>query len=97
MLFMLEAGHGRVTSHVRASISLSPMEVDSERQELRQEVPKVGLRVGVTHIPLSLESARELDKTLGPKVKLPKLTLKRFTGERTAWSTFWEFFESSIH
>ena len=35
--------------------------------------------------------------TLGPKVKLPKLTLKRFTGEITAWSNFWESFESSIY
>ena len=47
MLFELEAalatGHGRIstaTSHGRASISPLPMEVDSERQELRQEYQK---------------------------------------------------------
>ena len=110
MLFELEAalatGHGRVstaTSHGRASISPSPMEVDAERQEFRQEVTEVGLHAGVTRNPTSLssvESARVRESsrtTLGPKVKLPKLTVKRFTGEITAWSTFWESFESSIH
>ena len=110
ILFELEAalatGHGRIstaTSHGRASISPSPMEVDSERQELKQEVPEVGLHAGVTRKPTSLssfESARvwkSSHTTLGPKVKIPKLTLKRFTGDITAWSTFWETFESSIH
>ncbi|KAL5514973.1 hypothetical protein EMCRGX_G000071 [Ephydatia muelleri] len=110
MLFELEAalatGHGRIstaTSHGRASISPSPMEVDSERQEVKQEVPEVGLHAGVTRKPTSLssfESARVWESshtTLGPKVKLPKLTLKRFTGDITAWTTFWETFESSIH
>ena len=110
MLFELEAalatGHGRIstaTSHGRALISPSPMELDSERQELKQEVPEVGLHAGVTHKPTSIssfESARVWESshtTLGPKVKLPKLTLKRFTGDKTAWSTFWETFESSIH
>ena len=109
MLFELEAalatGHGRIStaaSHGRASISPSPMEVDSERQEVKQEVPEVGLHAGVTRKPTSLssfESARVWESshtTLGPKVKLPKLTLERFTGDITAWSTFWETFESSI-
>ena len=31
------------------------------------------------------------------KVKLPKLTLKRFNGDVTKWATFWDSFESSIH
>lgn len=31
------------------------------------------------------------------KVKLPKLALKRFNGDLTKWSTFWDSFESSIH
>ena len=32
-----------------------------------------------------------------PSVKLPKLNLKRFHGDITTWSTFWDTFESSIH
>ena len=31
------------------------------------------------------------------KVKLPKLSLKKFNGDLTKWSTFWDFFESSMH
>ena len=32
-----------------------------------------------------------------PKMKLPKLTLKRFNGDLANWTTFWDSFESSIH
>ena len=31
------------------------------------------------------------------QVKLPKLTLKRFNGDLTMWTSFWESFESTIH
>lgn len=31
------------------------------------------------------------------KVKLPKLSLKRFNGDLTRWTAFWDSFESSIH
>lgn len=31
-----------------------------------------------------------------PSVKLPKLNLKKFRGDITTWSTFWDTFESSI-
>ena len=41
------------------------------------------------HVPtMSLEH--------GTKVKLPKLSLKRFNGDITQWSTFWDIFQSSI-
>ena len=33
----------------------------------------------------------------GPKVKLPKLSLKTFNGDLTTWTAFWDTFESSIH
>ena len=32
-----------------------------------------------------------------PKVKLPKLTLKKFSGDPTAWTPFWDSYESAIH
>ena len=32
-----------------------------------------------------------------PCVKLPKLTLRLFTGDITKWTTFWECYESAIH
>ena len=31
------------------------------------------------------------------RVKLPKLSIKKFNGDLTKWSTFWDTFESSIH
>ena len=31
------------------------------------------------------------------KVRLPELTLKKFDGDVTAWTSFWVSFESSIH
>ena len=32
-----------------------------------------------------------------PRVKLPKLDLRKFDGEVSTWPTFWDAFESSIH
>ena len=32
-----------------------------------------------------------------PRVKLPKLKLKRFDGDVTKWCTFWDAYEASIH
>ena len=30
-------------------------------------------------------------------MKLPKLILKKFNGELTTWTTFWDSFESAVH
>ena len=32
-----------------------------------------------------------------PHIKLPKLSLKKFGGELTKWTTFWDTFESAVH
>lgn len=32
-----------------------------------------------------------------PRVKLPKLSIKRFNGDLTKWVTYWDSFNSSIH
>ena len=44
-----------------------------------------------------VQSHSEHSGAHGPKVKLPKLSLKKFNGEPTDWITFWDAFESSIH
>ena len=31
------------------------------------------------------------------KVKLPKLSIRKFNGDLTLWTTFWDSFESAIH
>lgn len=37
------------------------------------------------------------ERSHGTRVKLPKLVPKKFNGDLTKWSTFWDSFESSIH
>ena len=32
-----------------------------------------------------------------PRVKLPKLSIRKFNGDLTKWVTFWDSFNSSIH
>ena len=51
--------------------------------------PEDGARVASTPEP---DRARVITK-----VKLPKLTLRKFGGGLTSWATFWDSFESSIH
>ena len=31
------------------------------------------------------------------RIKLPEITIKKFNGELTKWSTFWDTFEATIH
>ena len=47
---------------------------------------------GVADHPLHTAAIRH-----APKVKLPKLTLKKFNGDLTKWTTFWDSYESLIH
>ena len=42
-------------------------------------------------------SRPDADPTFLPRVRLPKLTIRSFNGNLTAWTTFWDSFESSIH
>ncbi len=38
-----------------------------------------------------------LDGSGTPHVKLPKLSLKKFGGDITKWTTFWDIYESAVH
>ena len=35
--------------------------------------------------------------TVVPQVKIPKLSIKKFSGDLTKWVTFWDSFNSAIH
>ncbi len=37
------------------------------------------------------------DATGSARVKLPKLSIRPFRGELTAWTTFWDCYEAAIH
>ena len=57
----------------------------------------------VTIAPPFVAAPREMEHSFSryeiatPCVKLPKLTLRLFTGDITKWTTFWECYESAIH
>ena len=53
--------------------------------------------VGLPDISSSLSHSLTARINPSPKVKLPKLTLKRFNGDLTKWTPFWDSYESSIH
>jgi hypothetical protein len=42
---------------------------------------------------ITTQSSHQMNQ---PSVKLPKLNLKKFRGDITTWSTFWDTFESAI-
>ena len=51
-----------------------------------------------TDSPALLRTSRSAaDPTSLPRVRLPKLTIRPFNGDLTAWTTFWDSFELSIH
>ena len=55
---------------------------------------------GLRRPSLSMESLRtqpESSSYFRTKVRLPKLSIKKFNGNLTAWTTFWDSFESTIH
>ena len=61
------------------------------------EEPYVGSRTPPPP-PLELITMHsETGTAQGPKVKLPKLILKKFNGELTTGTTFWDSFESTVH
>ena len=45
--------------------------------------------------PTAIEPRDTTEST--PRVRLPKLTIKPFNGDLTAWTAFWDSYESSIH
>lgn len=74
--------------------------------------PTLSLPIGLTHTPMAPMSTGVAYYpthvvptttpynpigTSAPHVKLPKLSLKRFNGDLTKWTTFWDSFSSSIH
>ena len=43
------------------------------------------------------ESQSNYGHNTRPRIKLPKLTLRKFNGDITNWITFWDSYESTIH
>lgn len=52
------------------------------------------LDVGMTVTPSVIGSGA--GSRMSSRVKLPEITLKRFRGDLSKWSTFWDTFESTV-
>ena len=50
-----------------------------------------------TFLSVSQHEAPKITSKASNKAKLPKLTLPRFAGDPTKWTTFWDSFSSAIH
>ena len=76
----------------------SSRKVDSPRAQSTVAPQKQDNEAAGSSAPVVPErSNTESARAHGCKVRLPKLTLKKFGGDITLWSSFWDSFESSIH
>ena len=67
---------------------------------LRDHVPPTSSTPRAEATPTSLASdsqANAQSRAIGQRVKLPKLSLKKFNKDLTSWTPFWDSFKSSIH
>jgi hypothetical protein len=80
----------------REKITLAIVEID-EALPLPQSPPPQSPQV----LPVSSSPYQSTPHPVShgpsPRVKLPKLTIKKFDGDLTKWVSFWDAFESSIH
>ena len=88
---------------VSPSVSADPSDVKTSTDSVESPV---GFIVPTEVVPRNCEpsnhsaqlpAASSSIPETGPRVKLPKLDVKKFDGEFSTWPTFWDVFESSIH
>ena len=60
-------------------------------QQRIHEAIRAPTEPSVVHNPTSVPTSTPM------KPKLPKLTLPKFKGELTSWTTFWDSFKSTVH
>ena len=65
-------------------------------------ITATSMPAGVTHSSVASGSCLPSAMTHNPvctmpQVRLPKLNMKKFNGDLTRWSTFWDSFASSVH
>ena len=75
-------------------------QADAFKEGIYTAVIKIDKRVNRVSLPTPEHSA-EIPSAVVPRssdrVKLPKLVLRPFNGDITAWTTFWESYESTVH
>ena len=90
----------RITSRATSRAS-SPIDGDhrespgTHADPVDRHEPRTVESAGVD--PISPVDPGTLVSPYSAHVKLPKLSLKKFNGELTKWTTFWDTFESAVH
>ena len=76
----------------------------TQADEFKEEIYAMLIRIEDAYAPAPTLIPRTLAPATGPtapgptsKVRLPKLTIKAFSGKLTAWTPFWDSFSSAIH
>ena len=70
---------------------------DEFKEGLYAAIVNIDRALTVPATPVPVVSTASPAPTAGPKVKLPKLTLKSFDGDITAWTPFWDSFKAGVH
>ena len=86
-------------SHDRSEPAVSHDDFTSAEEALRprSETPGGAPTAPRGSAPLADLADDSLLHARSTHVKLPKLSLKKFDGDLTKWTTFWDTFESAIH
>ncbi|PFX13966.1 hypothetical protein AWC38_SpisGene21920 [Stylophora pistillata] len=71
---------------------MEPSSVSDEETTGNGQAETVSAQIASTHISTSPQL-----ETVSPRIKLPKLELKKFDGDVTKWCTLWDTLEASIH
>ena len=76
----------------------------TQADEFKEEIYAMLIQIEEACAPAPTLTPRTLSPATGPtapgptsKVRLPKLTIKAFSGKLTAWTPFWDSFSSAIH
>ena len=71
-------------------------QADAFKEGIYTAVIKIDKRVNQASAP-NPEDPVDSPPQSNDRVKLPKLVLRPFNGDITAWTTFWESYESAVH
>ncbi|GBN79060.1 hypothetical protein AVEN_96106-1 [Araneus ventricosus] len=91
-----------INNQVEKLIDVSSIETEMlDSEEFNDKISKCIRKINrklKPNIVKNPESQREIEsKGRGFNVKLPKLTIEKFTGNPQEWTEFWNSFETTIH
>ena len=72
-------------------------EADTVKQGIYASIVKIDNNSSSTSIAPAAPHSASATPSTTVSARLPKLQLQPFNGELTAWTTFWDAYESAIH